>query len=87
MRASHNLGRRRGRALSCSSPQLKVRPKDNRLSRRAFRLLALTSCQQLRKDSLIGVRNRANNRKAGNWDERRRHHGLLTTCPMTRLLN
>jgi hypothetical protein len=54
MEASNRL-RPRGKARFYSKAQHKVRPKDNSLSRRAFRLLALTSCQQLRRGSHTGV--------------------------------
>lgn len=85
--ASHHLGRRRGRVLFCNTPQLKVRLKDNRLCPRAFRHLALTSCQQLRKGSLSEGISKVNNQQVGRWDEQRRHLNPQPTCPMIRSTN
>lgn len=66
--------------------QLKVRPKDNRLSRRAFQHLALTSCQQLRKASRIEGRSRVI-RRAERWEGQHRHRELRLTCLTKRLAN
>ncbi len=63
--ASNHQGRYQGRTRSCNNPPLKVRLKDNRLYRRAFQLLALTSCQQHRKGSLIVGKARASRRRVG----------------------
>jgi hypothetical protein len=77
MQAKLRLGHQQERVLSCNSLQLKVRPKDNRLCRRAFPHTALTSCQQLHKGSPTAETNRASSPKVESMaDQLRRQPDL-----------
>jgi hypothetical protein len=81
--------RQPGSLLSSSNPLVKVSLSDTRLHRQALQVSRLTSCQQLRKVSLIEAtkvnKHNRHRREESLGRRRRRHARQRPTCPTRRL--